>query len=103
MRNIVASLEEALEQMEHVLELVELAEEQKLGDEREIESLRRMLRRIQLPRGEQPRREEPRREQPRRYDEPRQEEPRRYEEPPREQESHEEHSRADTGPEEQGS
>src|SRR5215469_7653647 len=56
-RHIVESLEQALEQMEEVLELVELAEHQKHDDEREIESLRRALRRIQLPRGEE-RREE---------------------------------------------
>jgi hypothetical protein len=50
-RHIVESLEQALEQMEEVLELVELAERQKSGDEREIDSLRRTLRRIQPPRG----------------------------------------------------
>ena len=50
-RQIVESLEQALEQMEEVLELVELAERQKSGDEREIDSLRRALRRIQPPRG----------------------------------------------------
>jgi len=38
--------------MEEVLELVELAERQKLADEREIESLRQALRKIQQPRGE---------------------------------------------------
>ena len=66
-RHIVESLDQALEQMEEVLRLVELAEEQKLGDEREIESLRRALRRFQPPRGEpiRERRPEPRREQPR--------------------------------------
>jgi predicted RNase H-like nuclease (RuvC/YqgF family) len=50
-RQIVQSLEQALEQMEEVLELVELADRQKYADEREIESLRRALRRIQQPRG----------------------------------------------------
>jgi hypothetical protein len=50
-RQIVESLEQALEQMEEVLELVELAERQKSGDEREIDSLRRALQRIQPPRG----------------------------------------------------
>jgi predicted RNase H-like nuclease (RuvC/YqgF family) len=50
-RQIVASLEQVLEQMEEVRELVELAERQKSADEREIESLRRALRRIQSPRG----------------------------------------------------
>ena len=37
--------------MEEVLELVELAERQKLADEQEIESLRRALRQLQRPRG----------------------------------------------------
>jgi hypothetical protein len=50
-RQIVESLEQALEQMEEVLELVELAERQKSGDEREMDSLRRALRKIQPPRG----------------------------------------------------
>ncbi|MGD0744313.1 MAG: hypothetical protein ABSA45_04075 [Verrucomicrobiota bacterium] len=45
-------LKQTLDQMEEVLELVELAERQKLADEREIESLRRALRRIHQPRGE---------------------------------------------------
>jgi chromosome segregation ATPase len=49
-RQIVESLEQALEQMEEVRELVELAERQKSADEREIESLRRAWRRIQQPR-----------------------------------------------------
>jgi hypothetical protein len=47
---VVESLKEALNQMEDVLELVEHAERQKLGDEREIESLRRALRQLQHPR-----------------------------------------------------
>jgi len=38
---IVDSLKHAVEQMEEVLELVELAERQKHADEREIDSLRR--------------------------------------------------------------
>jgi hypothetical protein len=37
--------------MEDVLELVELAERQKLTDEREIDSLRGLLRQLQQPRG----------------------------------------------------
>jgi hypothetical protein len=49
---IVESLKEALTQMEEVLELVELAERQKLGDEREIDSLRRALRKIRPSREE---------------------------------------------------
>jgi hypothetical protein len=50
-RQIVISLEQVLEQMEEVRELVELVDRQKSADEREIESLRRALRRIQQPRG----------------------------------------------------
>jgi hypothetical protein len=49
---IVQSLQQALDQMEEVLELVELADRQKIADEREIESLRRSLRQIQRPRRE---------------------------------------------------
>jgi hypothetical protein len=49
---IAELLKQTLDQMEEVLELVELAERQKLADEREIESLRRALRRIHQPRGE---------------------------------------------------
>src|ERR1051325_6530651 len=56
-RQIVESLEQALEQMEEVLKLVQTAEQQKIGDEREIESLRRALRKIQSPR--HPRNEPP--------------------------------------------
>jgi hypothetical protein len=47
---IVDSLKQALNQMEDALELVELAERQKLGDEREIDSLRQLLRQLQHPR-----------------------------------------------------
>ena len=50
---IVESLKQTLEQMEEVLELVELAERQKSADEREIESLRHALRKIQQPRSRQ--------------------------------------------------
>jgi len=50
-RQIAESLEQVLEQMEEVRELVEVADRQKSADEREIESLRRALRRIQQPRG----------------------------------------------------
>ena len=49
---IVEALKQTLDQMEEVLELVELAERQKLADEREIESLRRALHRIHQLRGE---------------------------------------------------
>ena len=48
---IVDSLKQALIQMEDVLELVEHAERQKLADEHEIDSLRRLLRQLQQPRG----------------------------------------------------
>jgi len=67
---IIEALKRAVDQMEEVLELVELAERQKLGDEREIESLRRALRQLhdrprelrgqrdlREPRGSQERRE----------------------------------------------
>jgi hypothetical protein len=43
---IVEALKRAAEQMEEVLELVELAERQKLADERELDSLRRALNRL---------------------------------------------------------
>ena len=56
---IVESLKQALEQMEDVLELVEHAERQKLSDEREIESLRRLLGRLQHGRGGRSERREP--------------------------------------------
>jgi len=52
-RQIVESLEQALGQMEEVLRLVELAEHQKFADERELESLRRALHKLQPPRREQ--------------------------------------------------
>jgi hypothetical protein len=48
-RQIVESLEQALEQMVEVLRLVELAEHQKFADERELESLRRALHKLQPP------------------------------------------------------
>jgi hypothetical protein len=51
-RQIVESLEQALEQMVEVLRLVELAEHQKFADEREVESLRRALHKLQPPRRE---------------------------------------------------
>lgn len=43
---IIDALKRAVDQMEEVLELVELAERQKLADEREIDSLRRALRQL---------------------------------------------------------
>jgi hypothetical protein len=47
---IVESLKQALARMDEVLELVEHAERQKLADEHEIDSLRRLLRQLQSPR-----------------------------------------------------
>ena len=92
---IAESLKQMIDQLDEVLELVEVAERQKLADEREIEELRRALRRIQPPRREQPpslpsrepRRDQPRRDEPRRdYREQnqRRDEPRQNQ-PPREQ------------------
>ena len=71
---IAESLKQMIDQLDEVLELVEVAERQKLADEREIEELRRALRRIQPPRREQQppmpsrdlRRDPPRRVEPRR-------------------------------------
>jgi hypothetical protein len=56
---IVESLEHALEQMEEVMRLVETAERQKIGDEHEIESLRRALRQLQSRGGRPERFERP--------------------------------------------
>jgi predicted RNase H-like nuclease (RuvC/YqgF family) len=44
---VIESLKQTLAQMEEVMELIEVAERQKLTDEREIESLRRALRQLQ--------------------------------------------------------
>jgi len=82
---IAESLKQMIDHLDEVLELVEVAERQKLADEREIDELRRALRRIQPPRREQqpfrpPRREEPPRGQPRESG-PRPEEPRPPQEP----------------------
>ena len=52
--DVIESLKQTLAQMEEVMELIELAERQKLLDEREIESLRRALRQLQSRRGDQP-------------------------------------------------
>jgi len=52
---IIEALRQAVEQMEEVLELVEIAERQKTADEREIESLRRALRQVQDRSPERPR------------------------------------------------
>lgn len=56
---VIEALKKAVEQMEDVLELVELAERQKLADEREIDALRRALRQVHHPReGGRPERQE---------------------------------------------
>jgi uncharacterized protein Yka (UPF0111/DUF47 family) len=55
---VVESLKQALEKMEEALELVEHAERQKLADEHEIDSLRRLLHQLQQPRGGRPERRE---------------------------------------------
>jgi hypothetical protein len=47
---IATSLKQMTDQLDEILELVEVAERQKLADEREIDELRRALRRIQPPR-----------------------------------------------------
>jgi len=49
---VIRTLRETLDEMEEVLETLELAERQKTGDEREIESLRRALGQLRRPRGE---------------------------------------------------
>jgi len=88
---IAESLKHTIDQLDEILELVELAERQKIADEREIDELRRALRRIQPPRHQPqpprgPRRDEPRhgrhesRENIPRHDEPSR--PPEAEEPP---------------------
>ena len=52
---IIADLKHALEEMDDILETLELAERQKIDDEREIENLQRALRRINRPREDEPR------------------------------------------------
>jgi hypothetical protein len=49
--SVVEALKHATEAMDEALELVELAERQKIAAEREIESLRLALRQLQRPRG----------------------------------------------------
>jgi hypothetical protein len=73
---IAESLKQMIDQLDEVLELVEVAERQKLADEREIDELRRALRRIQPPRRELlPPRREPLPSRPPRRDEPRHSQP----------------------------
>src|ERR1035437_3161200 len=71
---IAESLKQVTDQLDEILELVELAERQKLADEREIDQLRLALRRIQPPRYS---RDEPR--EPRDSREPRAQRPPRGE------------------------
>jgi hypothetical protein len=47
---IAEALKHTIDELDEILELVEIAERQKLADEREIDELRRALRRIQPPR-----------------------------------------------------
>ena len=63
---IATSLKQMIDQLDEILELVEVAERQKLADEREIDELRRALRRIQPPRQFQqaPPQRAPRRDEP---------------------------------------
>ena len=52
---IITELKHALEEMDDVLETLEMAERQKIDDEREIEHLQRALRRLNRPRDDEPR------------------------------------------------
>ena len=63
---VITSLQQSLATMEEILETLELAEVQKTGDEREIQSLRNALRQFDRP-GPEARREprEPRAQSPR--------------------------------------
>lgn len=47
---IIEELKHSLDEMEEVLETLELAERQKIDDEREIQSLQRALRQLHRPR-----------------------------------------------------
>ena len=46
---VIEELKHALDQMEEVLETLELAERQKIDDEREIDALQQALRRLRRP------------------------------------------------------
>lgn len=63
--DIIKSLKDSLRELEEVLEILDDAQRQQIGDEKEIESLRRALSVLQRERQSAPR--EPR-EQPRRFD-----------------------------------
>ena len=94
---IAESLKQMIDQLDEVLALVEVAERQKLADEREIDELRRALRRIQPPRRElPPPRREPLPSRPPRRDEPRQIQPvQHHDEPPAPPAAEEPPARAD--------
>ena len=84
---IAESLKHTINQLDEILELVELAERQTLADEREIEELRRALRRIQPPRHSMPPPQQqssrgPRRDEPRREEHYRGQPQQRHAEPP---------------------
>ena len=82
---IATALKELHDQMDEVLELVEIAERQKIADERELEEFRRALRRIQPQRQQPPPHYQAQRPQPPQRPQPRRDEPRQQQQPPREQ------------------
>jgi hypothetical protein len=51
---IIEALKKVMEDLDEVLETLELAERQKIEDERELDALRRALRQVQRPREERP-------------------------------------------------
>lgn len=86
---IANALKELHDQLDEVLELIEVAERQKIADERELDELRRALRRIQPQRQQPPperfqppQRSQPRRDEPRRPQSPRERPENRPEPPP---------------------
>ena len=99
-----------IDHLDEVLELVEVAERQKLADEREIDELRRALRRIQPPRQPQtfrnPRHDDapraPREHHQHREEQPK-ESPAHHEEPHGHQESEPQHEESGPPPESEGS
>jgi hypothetical protein len=94
---IAEGLKKMIDHLDEVLELVEVAERQKLADEREIDELRRALRRIQPPRQpqtfRQPRHDEPQRG-PREHSHHHDEQPRH-----KESESHQDEQHSQKEPE----
>lgn len=77
--DIILSLKESLRELEEVLEILDDAQRQQIGDEKEIESLRRALSVLQRERQSAPSQE--RREQPRRFEQRRRQENRNRPEP----------------------